>query len=132
MVITDPIADMLTRIKNASAVKKDMVVIPYSRFKMAVAMLLEKEGYLSKTEHRGKKSKKTIEAVLSYDENKNSKIVNVRRVSKLSARVYVPTKDLFKLSRQKGIFIISTPKGLLTAKEAKKENVGGEILCQIW
>lgn len=123
---------MLTRIKNASAVKKDTVVIPYSRFKMAVAMLLEKEGYLLKTEHRGKKSKKIIEAILSYDENKNSKIVNVRRVSKLSARVYVPSKDLFKLSRQKGIFIISTPKGLLTAKEAKKENVGGEILCHIW
>lgn len=132
MVIIDPIADMLTRIKNASAVKKETVLIPYSRLKMAVAMLLEKEGYLLKTEHRGKKAKKVIEAVLSYDENKNSKITDVRRVSKLSARVYVPSKDLFKLSRQKGVFIISTPKGLLTAKEAKKENVGGEILCQIW
>lgn len=132
MVTTDPIADMLIRIKNASAVKKETVFIPYSRLKMSLAMLLEKEGYLLKTDHRGKKAKKIIEAVLLYDENKNSKIINIRRVSKLSARAYISAKELFRLSRQKGIFIISTHKGLLTAKEAKKENIGGEILCHVW
>lgn len=128
----DPVADMLIRIKNASAVKKDMVVAPYSKLKMAIANILEKEGYIKKAEHRGKKAKKFIEILLAYDENKNPKILGVKRVSKPSVRTYSKSNALAPYARKKGIVILTTPKGLFTAREAKNQKIGGEILCHIW
>ena len=128
----DVIADMLIRIKNAGAAEKKTVAIPYSKIKMALALLLEKNGYLSQAEHRGKKSKKIIAADLIYDANKKPIISAVSRVSKQSKRIYKSAKDMMNLSRAKGITVISTPKGLFTAKEALKMNVGGEVICRIW
>ena len=128
----DPIADMLIRIKNAGAAEQKTVVIPYSKIKMAIALLIEKNGYLNQVEHRGKKTKKIIEAVLIYDTDKKPIISAVSRVSKQSKRIYKSAKDMVNLSRAKGITIISTPKGLFTAKEALKTNVGGEVICRLW
>lgn len=130
--MTDSVSDMLIRIKNASAVKKDAVVVPYSKFKMAIANILEKEGYIKKAEHKGKKAKKFIEILLSYDESKNPKIFGVKRVSKSSVRIYKKSNALAPYAKKKGIVILTTPKGLLTAREAKNQKIGGEVLCHIW
>ena len=123
---------MLIRIKNASAVKKNTVSLPYSKIKMEIALILEREGYIGKAEHKGKKAKKIIEIPLIYDEDKNSAVNYVKRVSKPSRRVYVSAKNIEKRAKNKGLFIISTPKGLLTGSEAKKANLGGEILFYIF
>ena len=128
----DTISDMLIRIKNASAVKKNTVSLPYSKIKMEIALILEREGYIGKAEHKGKKAKKIIEIPLIYDEDKNSAVNYVKRVSKPSRRVYVSAKNIEKRAKNKGLFIISTPKGLLTGSEAKKANLGGEILFYIF
>lgn len=129
-MVTDPISDMLTRIRNASAVHKETVVMPYSKFKMAIANILFKEGIIKKVEHRGKKAKKTIEiTIVSEGENQ---ISGIKRVSKPSLRVYKTAKELQNYIRKKGITLVSTPRGVLTAENAKKENVGGEIICRIW
>lgn len=130
--MTDPVSDMLIRIKNASAVKKDTVIVPYSKIKMAIAKTLEKEGYIKKAEHKGKKTKKFIEIILDYDENKNPKVFGMRRISKPSVRIYSEWKRLAPYTRKKGIVILTTSKGLLTAFEAKNQKIGGEILCHIW
>lgn len=118
---------MLIRIKNASAVKKETVFVPYSKMKMAIAAILEKEGYIKKAEHRGKKAKKVIEIILN-----SGALSDVRRISKPGLRVYAPSKELSRYSREKGLTIISTSKGIFTAKEAKQNNLGGELLCRVW
>lgn len=128
----DPIADMLIKIKNGGAAGKQTVVIPYSKFKMALALLLEKNGYLKKVEQRGRKLKKIIEAEILYDKDNKPVVSDVSRISKPSRRIYKTAKEITRFSRTKGITIISTPEGLLTANEAKKNNVGGEVLCRVW
>lgn len=128
----DPIADMLTKIRNAQAAKKEAVVVSYSNFKMGIAKILEKEGYAKAAEKKGKQGKRIIEFNFSYDLQGKPSITSISRVSKLSQRVYVPAKKIRPVKQGMGIQIISTPKGLMTDKDARKEKVGGEIICQIW
>lgn len=131
-MVTDPVSDMLITIKNAVLVRKETASVSYSKLKMAVALVLEKEGFIKKAEHKGKKAKKAIEIALAYDEDKNSVITDVKRISKPSARTYSTVKDLLRLNRSEGIVIVSTSKGVMTAREAKRDNLGGEVLCRVW
>ncbi|MBU4224073.1 30S ribosomal protein S8 [Patescibacteria group bacterium] len=123
---------MLTTIRNAVAVKKETAVIPYSQIKMGIAKILEKEKFIKAAERKGKKIGKTIDIVLAYDEKGNSAISRITRVSKPSKRNYLPFKKIRSLRQGAGIQIISTPKGILTDKEARKEKVGGEVICEVW
>lgn len=128
----DVIADMFTKIRNAQIVKKETVLISHSKLKMEVAKALLKAGYIKEINRRGKKNKKSIEVVLSYDESGKGKINHIGRISKPSRRVYLSLKELKPIRQGYGLMVLSTSKGLLTDKEAKKEKVGGEILCEIW
>lgn len=128
----DTIGDMLTRIRNAQAVKKETVSISYSKLKMEILKILVKEKFLKEAEQKGKKNKKIIDIILAYDSEKNPAINNLVRISKLSRRIYLPLKKIRPVRRGLGIQIISTPRGILTDKEAKKEKVGGEVLCEVW
>jgi len=128
----DVIADMLTRIRNAQAVKKETVSIPYSKLKMEITKILVKEKFLTEAEQKGKKNKKIIDIILAYDSEKNPAINHLVRISKPSRRIYLPFKKIKPVRRGFGLQIISTPKGILTDKEARKEKVGGEVLCEVW
>ena len=130
--MTDPIADMIVRIKNASDSKKESVVLPYSKLKVAILDVLMKEGFVSSFGKKGKKIVKYIEVVLAYDENGQSKIHGVDRVSKTSKRVYQKAKDIRSVKNGFGALILSTPRGIMTDKVAKAEKVGGEALFKIW
>ena len=127
-----PIADMFSKIRNAQAVKKEMVVIPYSKLKMEIAKAFLRSGYIKEINRRGKKNKKTIEIVLSYDEKRNGAINRIIMVSKPSRRVYLPLKEIKPVRSGRGIMLLSTSKGILTDKEAIKEKIGGEVLCKMW
>ena len=132
MQITDSIADMLTRIRNASSAKHDSVKVPASNMKKAIAQILVDEGYVKsfKVEDDGKQG--MIEIALKYGPNKTSAITGLRRVSKPGLRIYTNVEDMPKVMKGLGIAILSTPKGILTDKDARKANVGGEVLAFIW
>ena len=122
---------MIVRIKNGSDAGKESVVLPYSKLKEAIAVTLEKEGYVKSISKKGKKVSKQLEIVLAY-ENGAPVIHGVDRVSKLSKRIYVGAKDIQPLRSGFGSIILSTPRGILTEMVARKENVGGEVLFKIW
>ncbi len=128
----DVIADMFTKIRNAQAVKKETVLIPYSKIKMEIAKVLLRGKYIKEINRRGKKNKRSIELSLSYGEKGQAAISHISRISKPSRRVYLPFKKIKPIRQGYGSMILSTSKGLLTDKEAKKEGVGGEIICEIW
>ena len=132
MQITDSIADMLTRIRNASSAKHDSVKVPESNMKKAIAQILVDEGYIKsfKVEDDGKQG--MIEIVLKYGPNKSSAITGLRRVSKPGLRIYSNCEDMPKVMKGLGIAIVSTSKGVMTDKKARKENVGGEVLAFVW
>lgn len=127
----DPIADMIIRLKNAQDVGKTSIVFPYSKLKLAVAEILQKTGYIKSNLKKGKKIAKSIEVELVY-ENNEPKIHGVKRVSKFSQRIYKGAKEIFPVKQGKGIAIVSTPQGILTDREARKANAGGEVLFEIW
>ncbi|KND48062.1 MAG: ribosomal protein S8 [Parcubacteria bacterium C7867-006] len=127
----DPIADMIVRMKNASDSRKESVVFPHSKLKLAILDVLMKNGFVKSFGKKGKKVAKFIEVVLSYDDN-GPKITGVERVSKTSKRVYSKSKEIRKVKNGLGLLVISTPKGIMTDKEAKAANVGGEALFKIW
>lgn len=127
----DPVADMLTKIRNAQAVGKETVVVSYSKLKMELVKALLRFGYLKEARRRGKKNKKILELELLY-KNNVPKISGLKKVSKPSCRVYQSAKNLKSVRQGRGLAVISTTKGILSDKEAKKENVGGEIICEIW
>jgi small subunit ribosomal protein S8 len=129
--MTDPISDMIIRIKNASLRGKPSLVLPHSKFKAEIADILIKNGYLSNATMKGKRVKKYLELEISY-KNGAPKLNEVKRVSKPSKRVYVASKEIRSVREGRGMAVISTPKGLLTDKEARKANLGGELLFQIW
>lgn len=131
--MTDPIADMLTRIRNAMAVRKPEVVLPYSKMKMSIAEILQKTGYIKKTEkiEGGKGNQGEIRLVLKYN-GKEPAINNIKKISKPGRRIYASKDNLPKVLNNLGIAIISTPQGIMTNKEAKKNNLGGEIICEIY
>ncbi|MDD3593303.1 MAG: 30S ribosomal protein S8 [Candidatus Gastranaerophilales bacterium] len=129
---TDPIADMLTRIRNANIAKHSDVQIPCSNLKLELAKLLQSEGFISGYEVCDAEKFKMIKVALKYDDAGLPVITNLRRVSRPGLRDYKKSKKLPKVMDGLGIAIISTSKGLLTDRKAKKENVGGEVLCYVW
>ena len=133
MSMSDPIADMLTRIRNANTAKHDTVDIPASKMKLAIADILLKEGYVKAVDVVEEGNFKTIKITLKYGANKNEKILTgLKRISKPGLRVYASKDELPKVLGGLGKAIISTNKGVLTDKEARKENVGGEVLAFVW
>ena len=133
MTMSDPIADMLTRIRNANTAKHDTVEIPASKMKTAIAEILLKEGFIEAYDIKEEGSFSTIVITLKYGANKNEKIITgLKRISKPGLRVYAGAEELPKVLGGLGIAIISTNKGLLTDKEARKQNVGGEVLAFVW
>ena len=130
--MTDPIADMLTRIRNAQAVKKQTVIFSYSKIKWEILNVLSKNGFIKGLDKTNKKNKKFIEIILKYDEEGAPKISELKRVSKSSSRRYIQAKNIWFFKKGLGLRILSTPKGILCDKEAKKLNVGGEVLLEIW
>ena len=133
MTMTDPIADMLTRIRNANTAKHDTVDIPASKMKISIAEILLKEGYIKSFEVEEVGNFKNIHVTLKYGKDKNTRIITgLKRISKPGLRVYASKEDLPRVLGGLGTAIISTNKGVLTDKEARKENVGGEVLAFIW
>ena len=130
--MTDRIGDFIIRLKNAGAVKKQSVSIPYSSFKAAIAEKLKEAGYIKAVEKRGKKVKKSLEVILKYDNKGTPVIQGVKRVSKPGRRLYRSVLEISPVRYGHGALILSTPKGVLTDKEARKEKVGGEALFEIW
>ena len=133
MTMSDPIADMLTRIRNANSAKHDTVDIPSSKMKLAIADILLKEGYIAKYHIVEDGSFKTIRVTLKYGKDKNEKIISgLKRISKPGLRVYADTENLPKVLGGLGVAIISTNQGVITDKQARKLNVGGEVLAFVW
>jgi small subunit ribosomal protein S8 len=138
--MTDPIADMLTRIRNSQAVKKRTVVIPYSKIKLEILNVLLKNDFIKSVEKVKRKSKssqtgtgkKFIEIEIKYDKKNQPIISEIKRVSKPSRRVYVQAKDIWPFKRRLGLRVLSTSKGIISGMEAKKLKVGGEVLLELW
>ncbi len=132
MNTTDPIADMLTRIRNANSSKHKTVDVPASKMKLAIADILFKEGYIKSFEEISNDVQGTIRIALKYDEKGNKVIDGIKRISKPGLRVYASKEELPKVLNGLGIAIVSTSKGIMTDKEARKEGLGGEVLAYIW
>ena len=133
MTMSDPIADMLTRIRNANTAKHDTVDVPASKIKVAIADILLAEGYIKSYDLVDAGSYKNIHITLKYSDNKSVKtITGLKRISKPGLRVYAGKDELPKVLGGLGIAIISTNKGILSDKDARKQNVGGEVLAYIW
>ena len=132
MHITDSIADMLTRIRNAGAAKHETVDVPASKMKKAIAQILLDEGYIKSFQLIEDGEQGIIRIGLKYGENKTSVISGLRRVSKPGLRIYTNCEDMPKVMKGLGIAIVSTSKGVMTDKQARKENVGGEVLAFVW
>ena len=133
MTTNDPIADMLTRIRNANTAKHDTVDVPASKMKIAIADILLKEGYIAKYDIVEEGNFNTIRITLKYGVDKNEKVISgLKRISKPGLRVYAGKEDLPRVLGGLGTAIISTNQGILTDKEARKLGVGGEVICHIW
>jgi len=130
-VMTDPIADMLTRIRNAVMARHDFVLIPLSQAKLSIAKILKTEGFVGDYEVLKGKPQRMIKVTLKYAD-KQSLVSGLRRVSKPGLRVYVRRKEIPRVYGGAGIAIISTPRGIMTGKDCWRENVGGELLCYVW
>jgi small subunit ribosomal protein S8 len=130
IVTTDPIADMLTRIRNAIMVRREEVVVPKSKMKAEIAKILVKEGYIETVEEIDEG--KTLKLVFKMTDGKQKVIQGLRRISKPGLRVYSPAEDLPKVLSGLGIAIISTSKGIMTDKEAREQKLGGEVLAYVW
>lgn len=131
--MTDPIADMLTRIRNANTAKLETVEVPMSNIKLSIAQILEREGYVKKVEVVGEDVKKNIVITMNVAKNKEDRaLTGIKRISKPGLRVYASKDELPRVLGGLGIAIISTNKGIITDKEARKENVGGEVLAFVW
>ncbi|HMB25969.1 MAG TPA: 30S ribosomal protein S8 [Patescibacteria group bacterium] len=131
MTMTDPIADMLTRIRNSYMAKKQELVLPYSKVKFAIAKILEKEDYIEKAEIDESGKFKQIKIELKYN-NKQPAITKMQKISKAGRRVYAAHNELPRVLNGYGIAIISTSRGVMTNNEAKHAKVGGEVLCEIY
>jgi small subunit ribosomal protein S8 len=132
-MLTDPIADMMTRIRNATQARKATVDMPWSRHKEAIAQALVNEGYLENAAAVAEEGvQRTLRIGLRYDERRRPVINGIRRVSRPSLRVYVGAKEIPAIRRGLGINVLSTPRGVLVDREARKQGVGGELLCTVW
>lgn len=131
-MVTDPVGDLIIRLKNAGAVKKASVSVPFSTFKMAIAEKLKNAGYIQSVDKKGKKVRKTIDIALKYNAAGAHVIHGVKRVSKPGRRLYRAAREIVSVRYGHGSLILSTPRGVMTDKEARKEKVGGEALFEIW
>ncbi|MBU3918775.1 30S ribosomal protein S8 [Patescibacteria group bacterium] len=129
--MTDPIADMIIRIKNAQAVNKASVDVPYSNLKHRIAEVLANGGYILKTEKRYSKTRKILRIELKYDKSK-SFIREFRRISKPGKRIYISAKEIKLSAKGGGMIIISTSKGIMPAREARRQKQGGELIAEVW
>ncbi len=132
MAVSDPIADMLTRIRNAGKAKFNSVDIPGSKIKIELAKVLKTEGYIRNYKFIKDDKQGILRIYLKYGAHQEGVIYQMERVSKPSRRVYVKSKDVPSVYNDTGIAILSTSKGIMTNRQARRENVGGEILCTIW
>ncbi len=130
-MVNDPIGDMLIQIKNAALAKNTTIVLPYSKLKKALADILLQEGYIGSAEKVGADPKANLKIGVKYEDGA-SVITDVKRISKPGLRRYVPHDEIPTVVGGMGIAILSTPRGLLTGKDAKKQGIGGELLCKIW
>jgi small subunit ribosomal protein S8 len=129
----DPIADMIAIINNAQAVgKKQIVVFPYSNFKFEILELLKREGFIEDVQKKGRVAGKKIVVDLKYTEDGKPAIAKIRKISKQGQRIYAPVSALKPVRSGYGVSIVSTSKGLMTNKQAKKQKVGGEVVCELW
>ena len=133
MAMSDPIADMLTRIRNANTARHTTVDVPSSRVKVAIAEILKREGYVRHYEVLEDGAKRTMRITLKYGKTKNEKVIGgIRRISKPGLRVYSSSEDMPKVLGGLGVAIVSTNKGIITDKEARKLGVGGEVIAFVW
>ncbi|MGC8943516.1 MAG: 30S ribosomal protein S8 [Caldisericia bacterium] len=132
MLFTDPIADLITRINNANSVYKEVIEVPYSNMKRSIIQILKEEGYIKDFEIIDKDEKRTIKIYLKFGKNKERAILGIERVSKPGRRIYVGKDEIPKVLNGIGMAILSTPKGVVTDRNAKKLGQGGEVLLLIW
>jgi len=132
MTVSDPIADMLTRIRNAVMAGHDFVLVPTSKMKLAIARILKAEGFISDYEVLKGKPHRVIKIYLKYGDNNRPVVAGLERISKPGLRVYSQRKEIPRVFRGLGIAILSTPKGVMTGQQAWHQGVGGELLCYVW
>ena len=132
MIVTDPVADMLTRIRNANVMRKKEVVVPVSKLKLEIARILKDEGFVSGFEIKKGDVQNMMVLGLKYGENKERVITGLKRISKPGLRVYAKASELPNVLNGLGIAVVSTSKGLMTSKDARKQSLGGEVLAYIW
>jgi len=132
MAVIDPIADMLTRIRNGLMLRKAFVLVPSSRIKTDIAQILLDEGFIQGYEVTDERPQPNIRVWLKYDDKRRPILTNLKRVSKPGRRVYSGRRELPWVLSGMGVAIISTPKGLMTDREARRQGIGGEILCYVW
>ena len=132
MGMTDPIADLLTRIRNGQLARHEKVTLPWSRMKEAVARALAGEGYVREIVVGGEATKRTLTVLLAYTESGEPVISGVRRVSKPGLRVYSSVRNIPSVRNGYGISVLSTPAGLLADRDARRRNIGGEVVCEVW
>jgi len=132
MTVSDPIADMLTRIRNAIKVRHDIVLVPASKVKLSIARILKEEGFINDCEVVRGKPHRVIKIYLKYDDKNQPVLTGLERVSKPGLRVYVQQKEIPRVYGGLGIAIVSTPKGVMTGQQAWRQGVGGELLCYVW
>ena len=132
MSMSDPIADMLTRVRNAIKAKFDSVDIPGSNIKVELAKILKQEGFIKNYKFIQDSKQGVLRVYLKYTETQSNVVLGINRISKPSRRVYMKAKDLKPVLNGMGISILTTSKGIMTDKMARKENVGGEIICNVW
>lgn len=131
-MMTDPVADMLTRVRNANMALHDQVRMPASKLKAEIAKLLEAEGYISGWEEAGEGKDRELIVTLKYDRSRRQVISGLRRVSKPGRRVYVDRDSVPKVLGGMGVAVLSTSQGLLSGQEARRRGIGGEVLCEVW
>jgi small subunit ribosomal protein S8 len=131
-MMTDPIADMLTRIRNGVGARKASVDVPWSKLKQELARVLAAEGYLDAATVVDEKPRRTLRIGLRYDARRRPVITGIRRESRPSLRVYVSVDDIPAVRKGLGISVLSTPRGILVDRDARREKVGGEVLCRVW
>jgi len=132
MSMTDPIADMLTRIRNGNKAKFEKVDIPLSREKLEIAKILKQEGYIKNFKVLREEKKGMLRIYLKYDAQNRGIINGIKRISRPGLRIYVKSKKIVPVLNGFGIHIVSTPQGIITDRDAKKLNVGGELICSVW
>lgn len=131
-MVTDPVSDLISRLRNAGAARRTVVSLPYSALKHAIADKLLERGYVKAVEKHGKKAKKTLEITLAFGKDGAHRISGSARVSRPGRRVYVKSAEIVPVKFGRGLVVLSTPKGILSGEEAKKAGVGGEALFKIW